>query len=371
MPYFQSYIVFLEIARHLVSVALRSSIIGPHVEGVDMHTPSPSVQMVQLLAGFQVSQALYAAAKLGVDPPSLARLMRSLTGLGVLTAAGADAYALTPLGRTLVAGSPGSMHDVALMWMETHYAPFGGLVDTVRTGRCAADEHYGMPFFQWLSGDPEQVARFSGAMANLTDGIKKGAIAGYDFGDATRLVDLGGADGALLAQVLGRLPDATGVVYDLPHVVEAVPAVAKSHQLEGRLTGEAGDFFDHVPAGADTYLLSMVLHDWDDAAAARLLRNVAAAAPSGTRVRARDARRRCAAHGEDDRPHDARHDERPRAGRGFAAGPVPQRRAALRADSGDRLADERHRGERRLTAPSPSPPDALITQRSQVQILPP
>jgi hypothetical protein len=123
-----------------------------------MHTPSPSVQMVQLLAGFQVSQALYAAAKLGVanqldagprtsaevaatlgvDPPSLARLMRSLTGLGVLTAAGADAYALTPLGRTLVAGSPGSMHDVALMWMETHYAPFGGLVDTVRTGRCAA-----------------------------------------------------------------------------------------------------------------------------------------------------------------------------------------------------------------------------------------
>jgi DNA-binding Lrp family transcriptional regulator len=271
-----------------------------------MHTPSPSVQMVQLLAGFQVSQALYAAAKLGVanqldagprtsaevaatlgvDPPSLARLMRSLTGLGVLTAAGADAYALTPLGRTLVAGSPGSMHDVALMWMETHYAPFGGLVDTVRTGRCAADEHYGMPFFQWLSGDPEQVARFSGAMANLTDGIKKGAIAGYDFGDATRLVDLGGADGALLAQVLGRLPDATGVVYDLPHVVEAVPAVAKSHQLEGRLTGEAGDFFDHVPAGADTYLLSMVLHDWDDAAAARLLRNVAAAAPSGTRVRA-------------------------------------------------------------------------------------
>jgi O-methyltransferase domain len=36
----------------------------------------------------------------------------------------------------------------------------------------------------------------------------------------------------------------------------------------------AGDFFNTVPAGADTYVLKLVLHDWDDVRAARILHNI-------------------------------------------------------------------------------------------------
>src|SRR5436305_462713 len=102
-----------------------------------MDGPPPPVQMVQLLAGFQVSQALYAAAKLGLpdqladgprsidevatviqaDPLSLSRLATTLTGLGVLRHAGERTFELTDLGRTLTSDSPGSMRDLALMWM--------------------------------------------------------------------------------------------------------------------------------------------------------------------------------------------------------------------------------------------------------------
>jgi hypothetical protein len=271
-----------------------------------MHTPPPSVQMVQLLAGFQVSQALYATAKLGIpdqlvngprtaddlaaaiqaDPTAVARLLRTLTAFGVVTGAETGQFALTDLGRTLVSDAPGSMRDLALMWMETHYGPFGGLVDTVRTGETAADVYYGMPFFDWLAGNPEQVTRFTGAMANLTDGMKAGALASYDFGDARRFVDVGGADGTLLAHVLTRLPEATGVVYDLPHVVGAVENVAKANDLADRLTGVGGDFFESVPSGGDTYLMSMILHDWDDARTQKILSNIAQAAPSGAHIRA-------------------------------------------------------------------------------------
>jgi hypothetical protein len=269
-----------------------------------MEQPPPPVQMVQLLAGFQVSQALYAAAKLGlpdqlaqsprpiadvaqtlgVDADSLERLARILTGLGVLHHDTEQTYALTALGRTLTSDDPGSMRDLALMWMETHYAPFAGLTDAVRTGHNAAETHYGQPFFTWLGDHPEQVARFTGAMANLTTGIKHGALASCDFSRSRHLVDVGGADGSVLAQVLQRVPEATGVSYDLPHVVPAVESVAKAAGLEERLTGQGGDFFESVPTGADTYLASMVLHDWDDAHARRLLANIAEAAPSGARV---------------------------------------------------------------------------------------
>jgi hypothetical protein len=266
--------------------------------------PPPPVQMVQLLAGFQVSQALYVAAKIGVadrlidgplpvdrlatdldcDPLALSRLLRTLGSLGVFSETETGAYGLTDLGSTLVSGGEGSMRDLALMWMETHYQPFAGLLDTVRSGQCAATSHYGQPFFSWLADQPEQVDRFSRAMANLTDGIKAGAIASYSFPDSATIVDVGGADGALLAKVLQTVPNATGIVFDLPHVVaEAAPTI-KSYGLGDRLTSASGDFFETVPAAADLYLLSMVLHDWNDLDATRLLANIRDNAAPGARI---------------------------------------------------------------------------------------
>src|SRR5689334_8205516 len=198
-----------------------------------MEAVPPPVRMVQLLAGFQISQALYTAARLGIpdelapgprtaaqvaervqsDPAATARLLRSLGSLGVVTEQESGRYALTPLGRTLVTDAPGSVRDLALMWMETHYQPFAGLVDAVRTGRPAADAYYGMPFFQWLAGHPEQVTHFTRAMGNITAGIKVGAVETIDLTGVRTVVDVGGADGALLAHLLRRYPDLRGVTY--------------------------------------------------------------------------------------------------------------------------------------------------------------
>jgi hypothetical protein len=269
-----------------------------------MEAHPPAVQMVQLLAGFQVSQALYVAASIGVadhlvegpraadqlakeldcDPVALTRLLRTLTSLGVFSDTDAGVYDLTPLGATLVSDSHGSMRDLAMMWMETHYLPFAGLLGTVRSGACAATAYYGEPFFSWLSNQPEQVDRFSRAMANLTDGIKAGAIASYTFPASGTIVDVGGADGALLARVLESAPGTKGIVFDLPHVVAEAEPTLKGYGLEDRLTAQSGDFFEQVPEGADAYVLSTVLHDWDDTDATRLLRNIRHAAVSGSRV---------------------------------------------------------------------------------------
>jgi SAM-dependent methyltransferase len=266
--------------------------------------PPPPVQMIQLLNGFQISQALYVAAKLGVadqlldgpravadiadavgaDPSSLRRLLRTLASVGVFTESEPGLFAVTPLGRTLAADEPGSMRDVALMWMETHYDPFSRLLDTVKTGETAADVHYGQRFFDWISQYPDQVSQFTGAMANLTTGIKAGAVATYDFNGAGKIVDIGGADGALLAQILAGAPSTTGVTFDLPHVIAEAAAAMKAHGLGDRLDAESGDFFEAVPAGADTYLLSLVLHDWEDERAAQILENIRRAAKPGATI---------------------------------------------------------------------------------------
>ena len=186
-------------------------------------------------------------------------------------------FALTPLGQTLTSGQPGSMRDVIIMFMETHYAPFGELIHTIRTGQPAAERYYGEPFFTWLSHHPDQASRFTGAMANLTGGFKTAAIASLPLNGARTIVDIGGADGSVLAAILGAHPQMRGVLFDLPHVITAAPQTLASHGVADRAESVGGDFFESVPAGGEVYLLSLVLHDWPDRQAARILANIAAA----------------------------------------------------------------------------------------------
>jgi hypothetical protein len=207
------------------------------------HELPPPAQMVLLLGGFRISQALYAAAALGVadylvagpasaehlagrtgaHPPSLRRLLRTLASVGVFTEPEPGVFALTPLGQTLTSSQPGSMRDVAIMFMETHYAPFGDLLGTIRTGQPAAERYYGQPFFAWLSQQPEQASRFTAAMANLTGGFKTAAIAALPLDGTGTIVDVGGADGTVLAAILAAHPQMRGVLFDLPMSSPARP----------------------------------------------------------------------------------------------------------------------------------------------------
>jgi O-methyltransferase domain/Dimerisation domain len=268
------------------------------------HQAPPPAQMILLIGGFRISQALYAAAALGVadqlaagpapadvlaeqtgaHAPSLRRLLRTLASVGVFSEPEPGVFALTPLGQTLTSGQPGSMRDVVIMFMETHYAPFGELIHTIRTGQPAAEHHYGEPFFTWLSHHPDQASRFTGAMANLTGAFKTAAIASLPLEGTHTVVDIGGADGSMLAAILTAHPQMRGVLFDLPHVITGAPQTLAKHGVEDRAECAGGDFLESVPAGGDTYLLSLVLHDWPDQQAIRILANIAAAVGNGTRL---------------------------------------------------------------------------------------
>ena len=268
------------------------------------HELPPPVRMIELLGGFRISQALYTAAVLGVadqlvagpaavevlagqagaDPPSLYRLLRTLAGVGVFTEPEPGVFALTPLGLTLTSSHAGSLRDLAITWMETHYAPFADLIHSVRTGQSAAEHLYGEPFFTWLSHHPEHAARFTAAMANLTGAFKTAAIASLPLDDIETIVDVGGADGTVLATILAAHPHVRGVLFDLPHVITNAPRTLASHGVEDRAEYMGGDFFESVPAGGDAYLASLVLHDWPDQQAERILASIAAAGGSGSRL---------------------------------------------------------------------------------------
>jgi hypothetical protein len=97
------------------------------------------------------------------------------------------------------------------------------------------------------------------------------------------VVDVGGGDGGPLAALLVANPAMRGLFYDRPHVVAGAPAVLAAAGVAARCRVEAGDFFARVPAGGDVYVLSPILHDWDDGRAALILRRCV---PPWPRVRA-------------------------------------------------------------------------------------
>jgi hypothetical protein len=91
------------------------------------------------------------------------------------------------------------------------------------------------------------------------------------------------ADSSLLCGLLAGEPNRRGIVFDLPAVAEGASQALESAGLSDRVEVLGGSFFDRVPA-ADVYLMSLVLHDWDDQAATRILRNVAGFAKPGARL---------------------------------------------------------------------------------------
>jgi len=91
------------------------------------------------------------------------------------------------------------------------------------------------------------------------------------------VTDIGGGRGHILRAILDATPQATGVLFDLPHVLAAA---APSE----RLALHGGGFFNDRLPHADAYNLSEVLHDWPDEEAAAIVRAVRAAAREGAHV---------------------------------------------------------------------------------------
>jgi hypothetical protein len=131
----------------------------------------------------------------------------------------------------------------------------------------------GMPVFDWLAEHPEEASRFSETMVGFHGQEPAAVAAAYDLTGLDTIVDVGGATGNLLIGLLSRHSAAKGILFDLPHVVKDAPAFIRAQGLEGRITIQAGSFFETVPSGGDAYFLSHVIHDWSEEQCLTILGN--------------------------------------------------------------------------------------------------
>jgi hypothetical protein len=245
----------------------------------------PHALLIQMGTASWVSATVYAAAKLGVadhlgvgprtaeelagptrtHAPSLYRLMRTLAGLGILTEQDEQRFALTLLGEALKTGAPGSARATLLAFCgPAFWHSWEEMLYSLQTGKTGFEKACGMPLFEYLAQHPEEASYFSEAMVGFHGAEPPAVAQAYDFSSIKTLVDVGGATGNLLAAILSHHAGPRGVLYDRPHVVRDASALLAARGVADRVTIEPGDFFERVPAGGDAYLMSHIIHDWNE-----------------------------------------------------------------------------------------------------------
>jgi hypothetical protein len=261
--------------------------------------PELAARYMRLVDGFVTTQLLYVAAfldvggrltggpmsgpdlgaSLGVDCAALTRVLRGLVAEGVLDEDDQGRFALTPLG-----GGLSSLRGATIARGALYYGAAAGLLETVRDGGTSFEHVHGTSFFEHLRRHPDRYDVFQGSMAGRAEQEARDVVAAYDFTGLHRLVDVGGGPAVLLAEILRAVPALAGVLMD--H--EAVVPRARDHLDRSGVGDRAecvpGDFFETVPAGGDAYLLSRVLHDWDDRDAGRILATCRSAMEPGVRL---------------------------------------------------------------------------------------
>lgn len=223
------------------------------------------------------------AAATQVHPPSLARVLRALIARDVFAQPAPDVVALTQLGQLLRSDHPLSLADAypllgadVLAWARLH--------DTVRTGEPAFPAVHGAPYYDYLATHPADSARHDRSVRSQSRFVLRTVLAAYAWRELGTVVDVGGGDGTFLAGLLARHRRLRGVLLDLAHVVAGADAVLAAAGVTERCSVVAGSYFDPLPAGADSYLLKTIVHDWDDERALAVLRRVRAAVPPAGRV---------------------------------------------------------------------------------------
>ena len=266
----------------------------------------PTAQLMQMINGYQVTQALGAFANLHiaeamerlnpaglsdvraiaavaeVDPDALRRLLRMLAAVHLVTSDGGPAatrFGMTPATRLLLKDAPGSLWGAAIIGAADHYDGWKNLEAPLKKGAStvAFDDKTGKSIWAHYKENPHYETAFAQFMTGISREPNAAvAMSGANFSLCSSIVDVGGGHGSLLADLTAAFPTLKGraTVLELPSVVASAPKV------EG-VSFQGGDFFDAstLPAGQTTncYIEKVVLHDWSEEKAITILEAIGSA----------------------------------------------------------------------------------------------
>ena len=225
------------------------------------------------------------ASAAGCDAYALHRVLTHLVSKGLFEEPAPGRFILNEAARGLL--DPMQRLGLDLEGIGGRFAhAWGTLLTYVRTGEPAYQEVFGPPFWEDLDAHPDIAADFDALIGPGGHGTPNPDFeisAGWE--SVWSVVDVGGGTGAMLAEILRRWPEIHGTLVDLPRTVALSSEIFQTAGVAERVTTLGQSFFEHLPVGADLYLLRGILNDWPDREATAILSRCAEAArPNGRLV---------------------------------------------------------------------------------------
>lgn len=225
------------------------------------------------------------AAIVGAHPPTLHRLLRTASALGLIRVLGNDRYRLTRAGKVLRTDArPSLVPWVRYMALDSTRRAWAGLTDSVRTGKAAFPRENGVSVWAWFAQHPDEERIFADVMATTADFNGADLAAAYPWPRGGTVCDLAGGVGSLLSHVLQADATLHGVLVDSAGALAHAPDFLAQRGIGDRVRVVPGDLFQPLTVAADVYLLKDVLHDWEDPQCVRILTNIAAGMAATSRL---------------------------------------------------------------------------------------
>jgi hypothetical protein len=260
--------------------------------------------LLDLIFGYKATQCVYVAAKLDIadhlrlgaksiddlsqltqsEPEPLYRVMRCLVSLGVFQELENKLFSLNKEAEKLLSDPNNTIKDYVILCGEELYKAAGELLYTVKTGKAGFEHAYGMNYWEYLNINSKHAAIFNNAMQKGSGLVINEILTHYDFAPYKTIVDIGGGKGHVVCAILGKYPHLTGVIFDMEHTRESAALYVTNKQLSNRCQIIIGDFFKSVPKEADLYILKVILHDWNDEKALRILKSCKKGMPNNSKL---------------------------------------------------------------------------------------
>eukprot|EP00243_Klebsormidium_subtile_P001187 TRINITY_DN12065_c0_g1_i2.p1 TRINITY_DN12065_c0_g1~~TRINITY_DN12065_c0_g1_i2.p1 ORF type:complete len:257 (+),score=52.42 TRINITY_DN12065_c0_g1_i2:304-1074(+) len=180
----------------------------------------------------------------GTDPDATARLIRALSGLGMLDETAEGTYSLSSVGQVLVSDKEtGDLSPLAGLIIHlnepTTSNTWNELSRTIKEGGNGWEKtpesktHKSLWDYYQAHADTSGKA-FDAAMRGVSSNQLPQLLQAYDgFKDMDELLDVGGGHGSVMAAITAKYPNVKGLNFDQPHVIQTAPSFPGVEHVSG------------------------------------------------------------------------------------------------------------------------------------------
>lgn len=225
------------------------------------------------------------AEKTGTKVENLYVVLRALSHLGVFAETPGRVFAPTELSELLITdGEPSIGHFLISIAEPNMWDAWRELENSLKTGEVPFELAKGQDFYKsYMTENPDMKDCFNKTMSFLAAESIEPLFEVYDFGRFETVMDLGGNQGTLIANIVKRY-GCKGILFDLPNEAETAHNNLLKYGVNEAVRVIGGNALESLPKGADAIVMKYFISLFNEEDSIKVLKNCREALPPDGKI---------------------------------------------------------------------------------------